>query len=159
DKSLLRAQLQADGEPRFFMLETVREFGREQLAESGELVDVRLRHLDFFTRLATMHGRDMRGNPPVSWIDRLEEEHGNLRADMDWLIASGDATAALELASSMGDFWRMHNHYAEGRSLITRALALPRPPEAAPPPPRARALATLGVLATHQGDFSQGLGA
>jgi tetratricopeptide (TPR) repeat protein len=152
DKSLLRQEEQRDGEPRFLMLETVREYGLEQLAAAGEVEMLRRRHAHFFAGLAEQQVASG-ANPDASWLNRMEREHPNLRLAMDWLIGIGDAPTALRMGHGMWHFWRLHNHYAEGQATVERALTLPGVPDI-DVRTRAGALATLGVMASNQGKLA-----
>jgi tetratricopeptide (TPR) repeat protein len=153
DKSLLRQEVQRDGELRFYMLETVREYGLEQLAAAGEVEALHDRQVDFFTGLAEEQ-LEAGASPVASWLDRMEQDRANLRSAMDWLIESGDAVAALRLARGARHFWRLHSHTTEGRRLLERALALPTVPEA-PLRHQAAVLMMLGEFAMHQGDLPE----
>jgi predicted ATPase len=84
DKSLLREEEQTDGEPRFLMLETLREYGLECLAASGEGLEIRRRHAESFLALAETAEREMARADQGHWLDRLEREHDILRSDVEW---------------------------------------------------------------------------
>jgi predicted ATPase/DNA-binding CsgD family transcriptional regulator len=148
DASLLREEEDPDGEPRYLLLETVREFGLERLAASGEENEVRDRHAAFFLDLAE--------RAPPAWadwgpamFDRVERELGNLRAALGRFLARGDAAAALRLAEAPRAFWWTGRHLGEGRTWLERSLALGGE---APDGVRAWALVTLGRCALLQGD-------
>ena len=114
EKSLVTRRLQ-DGEPRFYTLETIREYAREELVAAGELDATRSRHASHFAALVA------RGE--LSLAD-LEREHANLRAALDWFVRSGDAPAALRLAGSLWPFWERRGHLAEGRKQLEDVLAV-----------------------------------
>ncbi|MCD6033273.1 MAG: transcriptional regulator, LuxR family [Thermomicrobiales bacterium] len=138
--------------PRFVLLETIREFGRERLAGAGEedaAQRARAAHcLAFAERAApALHGPD-----EGVWLDRIEAELPNLRATLTWLEARGDAPSALRLAGAMRGFWHMRGHPGEGRVWLDRALAM-RP--VVPSVERANALDAAGVLAWQQGDLGE----
>jgi predicted ATPase/DNA-binding SARP family transcriptional activator len=148
DGSLLR-QEGAD-EPRFLMLETLREYALERLADLGEADEIRRRHLAEMVRLAEEGEPRLRGAGGVEWFARLETEHDNLRSAIEFALDSGDGIAALRLGAGLQRFWHIHGHLAEGRRALEAALA------AAPdsdPVLRAKALNGAGVLAGEQGDF------
>jgi tetratricopeptide (TPR) repeat protein len=150
DKSLIRQEDRPDGEPGFLMLETIREFGREQLAESGEAGEIARAHAAYYLTLAEEAGPDLSGGDLRAWLDGLEREHGNLRAALDWALAGGVAAWGLRLAVALGDFWEARGFFREGRRAIETALATAGP---APPGLRARALNRAGVLARNAGDY------
>jgi non-specific serine/threonine protein kinase len=149
DKSLLRRADGADGEPRFEMLETVREFGLERLAASGEEAAARRGHAGELLALArraepALYG----GQDQVLWLDRLAADHDNLRAALGWAIEH-DPETALHLAGALFWFWYVRGHLSEGRGWLGRALAAAA---GAPDAARARALLGAGMLADRQGD-------
>ena len=137
DKSLLLPAASDDaatddlGEPRFSMLETVREFALDELARSGEEDAVRRAHADYFRALAERAEPELRGSGQVAWIARLETELPNLRAVLDWSLAGGDVETGLRLAGALYWFWFLRNHVAEGRTWFERARAAGREPAAA----------------------------
>jgi non-specific serine/threonine protein kinase len=147
DKSLLRSEAWESGKPRFAMLETVREYAAERLAESGEEHEVRRAHAAWC--LAVAEAAVIAGPAQRDWLHRLEADHDNLREALAFSLRAGDAVAGLRLAGALAGFWRQRGHFREGRDWLERALAAA--PEA-PPPARARALAGLGRLATYQHD-------
>ena len=125
DKSLLRQEPGLDGEPRFSMLETIREFGLEQLTEHNEEAHVRHAHATHFASLAKladergdMHGRAMR-----YWLDRFETEHANLRAALAYFAQVGDSTAEVQLATVLALFWFQHGYMQEGLDRLATAVA------------------------------------
>ncbi|HSD81714.1 MAG TPA: adenylate/guanylate cyclase domain-containing protein, partial [Solirubrobacteraceae bacterium] len=146
DASLLRGSDRADGEPRFSMLETIREYGREQLAEAGRAAAVAARHARFFRDLV----RDTVSEPWGPRIERglavVEREHDNVRAALGWAVEH-DPVLAVELAGGLVWFWDTHGHLAEGRRWLDLALARGRD---APPAARARACFAVVRLACSQ---------
>ena len=124
DKSLLRRLTEFD-EPRFTMLQTIREFALERLEESAEADAIRDRHAAAFLALAQRAQSDLFGPHQKEWLDTLEREHDNLRAAFDWALARGDARTAVSLGASLWRFWQMRGHLHEGRARLSRALALP----------------------------------
>ena len=121
DKSLVRFDLSAPGEPRYHLLETVRQYARERLAESGAEAAVRERHLDAFLALALRAGPHLRARGARDWLNRLERELDNIRAALDWAL-QGPITKGLELASALLWLWSIHNHATEGREWLERLL-------------------------------------
>ena len=150
DNSLLR-QLERDGEPRFAMLETLREFGAERLDASGQADQTRTRHAEHFLSLAEASMVRLGGKERSGWLERLESAHGNLRAALAWWIGQGDPEHSLRLAGALWQFWWWRSHLAEGRQWLERALALPG--STGQPAARARVLTGIGALAETQGDY------
>jgi predicted ATPase/DNA-binding CsgD family transcriptional regulator len=150
NKSLLRRDPQPDGEPRFGMLETVREYGLEQLTASNEEERVRWRHARYFAALAERAEPHLYGAEQVAWLARLESEHANLRASLAWLLARGDAERALRLAGNLRNFWTVHDHLSEGQRWTEAALAKGG---AAPAELRAKALSAIAAFALRQGNY------
>jgi predicted ATPase/DNA-binding SARP family transcriptional activator len=151
DESLLRRRETSTGEPRFSMLEIVREYALERLSSSGESEDVRRRHLAHFVELAEEAAPELsQGEDQVEWFARLEDEHDNLRAALAFALYSGDSSSALRLGVGIRRFWQIHGYLAEGRAALESAVA------AAPDTPselRAEALNMVGILAAEQGEF------
>jgi predicted ATPase/DNA-binding XRE family transcriptional regulator len=141
DKNLVKQDTRAEGEPRFAMLETVREYALERLSASGELDDLRQRHIDYFLRLAEGAEAHAFGHEQVTWFDRLEVEFDNLRAVLTWSLPSD---AGLRLAAALGWFFTERSHWNEGLDWLEQMLAAN--PDA-PPLLRAKALYSAGALA------------
>src|SRR5215207_7261089 len=96
----------AAGQPRFSMLETIREFGQEQLTATGELAAARRRHAGWFLDLAVAAGPQLTGTDQGEWLDRCDLEHANLRAALAWAVETGETGRALEAAAALWRFWR-----------------------------------------------------
>jgi predicted ATPase/DNA-binding CsgD family transcriptional regulator len=154
-KSLVRYESDAGDEPRFGMLETIRAFGLERLAASGEEPEVRRRHAAWCLDFAERAGARARSADDAAWLPRLEREHANLRAALAWLLEEHDARSLVRLAGALWPFWEEHAHYREGRRWLEAALDLDEG-EAAPAD-RLRALTGAGTMAWHEGDFAQAL--
>ena len=155
DKSLLRQGEGAGGEPRYTMLETVREFGLERLEASGEGGAVRHRHATFFVGLAERAESKFFGPQEIAWLDRCQPELDNFRAVMAWSTSSdGDPALGLRLGAALWWFWLRRVGVREGREELERALARD---QAVRPEVRAKALAVAGEHATFQGDYEQSL--
>ncbi len=142
DSSLLKPV----GDDRFLLLQTIREYARDRLFESGMAADVRLRHAEAFTELAE-EAYEQRFEAEAEWSDRLERDHDDLRAALDWL-QERDPDAQLRLASALGWFWVSHSHLAEGRRRLADALSASRLEGRT----RACALTAAGVLVAWQGE-------
>jgi predicted ATPase/class 3 adenylate cyclase len=124
EKSLLRQRADADGEPRFWMLETIREYALELLEEAGTLADARRRHADWFLALAERADVESRTGDQAAWFDLLEADHANLRAAIDWAEETRDDELMLRLATALWGFWATRGHIAEGSRVLEEALAL-----------------------------------
>jgi non-specific serine/threonine protein kinase len=151
DASLLRQEPGPGGEPRFLMLETIREYGLERLAEAGEEQGARAAHAAYFVTF------DERLDPNRVALEervddrlwRIETEHPNLRAALTYMEETGDATGMLRLAGALAIFWHHRGYLGEGRRWLEWALAHT---DDAPTAVRARALAGLSLVAWSQGD-------
>jgi tetratricopeptide (TPR) repeat protein len=150
-QSLLVAGESPDGEPRFRMLETVREYALERLARSGEDEEVRDRHAAAFLALAEAAEPQLRGGGQTTWLARLDAERDNLRAALARCVRTGDAESGLRMAAALWRYWQLRGHSAEGRERVAELLALP----AAEPlvALRAAGLSCAGRLAWFQGDY------
>ena len=154
DNSLLYSA-ELHGEMRFGMLETIREFALEKLAESGEEHMVRWCHAGYFFKLAEAAEPHLTSGRRTPWVERLEMELDNLRAVLDWSrTARGDLETGLRIAGAMRWFWFLRGHITEGRNWLESLLAKPVAPDAqaAIEVYRAMALAAAGGLAWTQGD-------
>jgi len=147
DASLLKSI----GDDRFLLLETVREFAAELLADADEPAPLRGRHARFFAALAE-EAYAGRFEHEVEWASRLERDHDDLRAALDWLAASGDGDGAMRLAGALGWFWLSHAHLAEGARRIETALGGAASGERA----RARAQTSAGQLMGRLGEVERG---
>ncbi len=148
DKSLLKQDVRPDDEPCFVMLETIREYARERLVQSGEVDAALRRHAAHFGALAETAEAELRGKNQVAWLGRLEREHDNLRAALQWALAAGEPEIALRMAGALARFWFLRGHLTGGRKWLEAALAACSP---APSAERARALSGVALLAYPQG--------
>jgi non-specific serine/threonine protein kinase len=159
DASLLQLQLapgaeeSLGGEPRYVLLETVREFALERLEASGEGPAVHRRHAKHYLALAEAAARDVYGPREAAWWARLEREHDNLRAALAWAVGARHAGAALRLGGALRLFWATRGHWREGRERLAQALALPDAGTPAERAARAHALFAAGWLTAQQGDL------
>jgi predicted ATPase len=151
DKSLLRQGEGADGEPRFTMLETIREYAAEQLADGGRGEAVRDRHAAWFLALAEgAAGNLMRaGKRPA--LDRLELEHDNLRAALTWATSARRVETGLRLGTALWRFWQMRGYIDEGLDRLRAILAMPECADYAEA--RLAALDAAGGLAYWRADY------
>src|SRR5271156_3325345 len=132
DKSLVAAP-NAGRDARFIQLQTLWEYGRDRLGESGEVDAVCARHGPYYRQMAQDAHEGLRGATGPMWRERLTSELGKLRAALDWFIARGDADAALSLASGMAWLWVINSDFVEGARWLGDALGAtgPRRPELA----------------------------
>lgn len=151
--SLLRLEETDDEEPRFRMLETVRDYGLEQLGASGDEEQLRRRHADYFLSFAEEAARGVYSPATALWLDRLEQDHDNCRAAIRWCIAQRNAEMGLRLAAALWGFWYIRGYSTEGRAQLAVLLALPWA-GAGLTAPRAEALLGAGQLALTQGDYA-----
>jgi predicted ATPase len=145
DKSLVR-----HSNERYWMLETIREYASEKLAESSEAEELRRRHAEWFLAL----GRSLEQGAPVAkeWLDSLESEHDNIRAALDRLPAQGDTQLALQLAESVWRFWKMRGHQSEAQSRLESLLSFDEEPTVA----RGHALNAAAGMAVDNGGYETG---
>jgi len=148
DKSLVVA----DG-TRYRMLETIRAYGRERLADHEA---TRQRHAEYYLALSERAGAALRGAEQPTWLTRLDAEQGNIAAALDWAVARGQAATAARLAGALYQYWDSRGRYTEGRHWLTRVLAMPGPVH---PAARVRALLASGGLAAIQGDLDEAVAA
>ena len=151
DQSLLRRVPELQ-EPRFLMLQTIREYAAQRLEESGEAAPIRDRHVDAFLKLAEAAQPHLFGGSQKAWLDRLEEDHDNFRGALDWCIASRDSRRGMKLAGYLWRLWQMRGHIQEGRIRLHQMLALMD--SQAHPVERALALEAAGGLAYWQADMT-----
>jgi predicted ATPase/DNA-binding CsgD family transcriptional regulator len=158
DRSLVIVD-QQDEEERYRMLETIRQYARDRLLESGESERMQDRHLNFFLQLAEEAAPQLEGADQILWLNRLERDHDNFRAALGWALESeiGEAGAAraesgVRLAGALWWFWFWHSHLSEGRKWLRQAIA--RSQEVSPAA-RANVLCAAGHLALAQSDHEQ----
>ena len=131
-----------DGRTRYRMLETLRQYAEEKLAETGELITTQARHARFYTAMGEQAETGLRGPTQAEWLSILREENANLRAALAWLTGrDGDPDAALRLAGSLGLYWHLGRHL-EGRLTLRQVLPLPGGTAEA----RARALQAVSLV-------------
>ena len=122
DKSLVSAPT-AD-QKRFSQLQTLWQYGRDRLDESGEADIVRARHADYYGRLARYANELLRGPTAPLWRERLTSELANLKTALDWHVANANADAALTMASGMAWLWFINGDYSEGSRWLAGALSV-----------------------------------
>ncbi|MBP2707452.1 LuxR family transcriptional regulator [Microbispora sp. RL4-1S] len=150
EKSVLIREEQG-GSVRYRLLDTIRQYGRERLAASGQETGLRRRHRDHYRSLAERARCERFGPGYLAWISRLDREHANLRTALEWCLDEpGEALAGLEMASDLLYHWITSSRIGEGRHWLDQLLATG--PE--PTPQRARALWTGAWLAVIQNDLA-----
>ncbi|MFN8485031.1 MAG: tetratricopeptide repeat protein [Anaerolineae bacterium] len=150
-QSLVSAGETADGEARYSMLVTLREYAHERLVASGELKAVAERHARFFLDLAQQSYPLLSGAGQARWLECLEREHDNFRAALTWSHSVPDAVALeLSLAGTLWLFWWMRGHLTEGWQAVSAALA--RAAEDDHTAAHAQALHGAGGLSWSRGD-------
>jgi non-specific serine/threonine protein kinase len=124
DKSLVQVEKQ-EGEERYRLLETIRQYGRDRLFDAGEGESVRNRHFDWFVAFAERAEPELIGPRQVAWLDRLELEHDNLRVALAWGLDSRPSILGLRLAAALWRLWHVRDHESEGLDWLRRALSVP----------------------------------
>jgi tetratricopeptide (TPR) repeat protein len=155
DHSLVRPVETADDESRFEMLETIRAYGRERLAESGEVVLAQDAHAGYFLTLVSDACTAFEGAARATARERVARELDNLRAALGWAVEREDAEVAQRLATHLARFWVVLGHVTEGRGWLDRAVALDRP---SLPETHSDALCWAAQFASHQNDVDRAEG-
>lgn len=153
DKSLVIYARNDETAPRYRLLETMRQYGRGKLQESGEMEQTRKRHRDYCLRLAKEAASQLFGTAQQPWLERLETEHDNMRAALVFCMEepAGIGTG-LQLAVALARFWTIRGHWTEGRANLERVLERTDARREAPSI-SAQALLKAGNLAWYQGDY------
>jgi predicted ATPase/transcriptional regulator with XRE-family HTH domain len=149
DKSLIRPDRHSSGALRFTMLETIHEYARERMEESGKAQQLRWRHALHFLHMAEAGERLPFGPEERAWFERLEREHDNLRAALRWLLEHRDTERALRLCAALRIFWQSRGYLDEAGRWLEAALAVPGPVS---DQVRARACSAAGWVTMYQGD-------
>ncbi len=149
DKSLVQRRLEAN-EPRYEMLETMREYGLERLEEAGELDRTRRLHALSLVGLAEEAQAHLTGNDQRRWLDRLEQEHDNVRAALRWALEQREGEICLRLAAALWRFWQIRGYIGEGRTWLSEAIDQAAEADTKL---RAAALSAAGSLAYWQQDM------
>jgi predicted ATPase/DNA-binding CsgD family transcriptional regulator len=151
EQSAPRAASGQIGEPRLRLLETVREFGIEQLVARGEWLSMHQRHAAFYLDLAEQAAPELTGSRQLDWLDRLAEDQDNLNAATEWASEQDDPEILLRLGAALWRFWWSSGDGETTRRRVGSILALGGRSE--PTHARARALSGVGVLALMLGDY------
>jgi predicted ATPase/DNA-binding XRE family transcriptional regulator len=139
-------------EPRYRMLDTIREYAAEQLVAVGELGAIQQRHAAYYVYLAEQAEPALQGRDQGVWYPRLEREHDNVRAALSWLLEVGDVESALRLAGAVWRFWQRHGDIREGRRWLEEGLTRGDQVSAEV---QAKALWGASWLAYYQGDYAR----
>ena len=124
-KSLVLSEQKPGQETHFRMLETIREYAREKLAQAGEAEAAQRRHLAYYLELAEAAEPELRGRAQLTWLNRLDRENDNLRAALSWALEIEAAASALRLAGALQEFWDIRGYQPEGCRWLEAALSLP----------------------------------
>jgi tetratricopeptide (TPR) repeat protein len=141
--------------PRASLLETIREYGTEQLEACAEADGARQRHAAWYLALAERAAPALAGPDVVTWLARLDAEHDNLRAALRWVLDKGDGLTALRLAGALGRYWAHRGHLSEGRQWCAEALALVDDRGAGTALVRINCLVAVGRLAIGQAAYGE----
>jgi predicted ATPase/DNA-binding NarL/FixJ family response regulator len=151
DKSLVREDRTPEGhEPRFSMLETIREYAVERLEESGEREQMRRNHATYFLSGSDVPLAQIKLSQQAVWLQSLEAEHDNIRAALAWCLDASEPELGLSAAGLLSWFWIVRGYVQEGRRQLTALLGLAA---SSPEPLRAEAMWTIGSLALHQAAY------
>jgi tetratricopeptide (TPR) repeat protein len=153
DISLIRRLDAGEEEPRFGMLEIVREYAAERVAECGEAPMLRARHRDWCLALAERAAPELSGPQQANWLERLDHALDDVRVALSWLYEQEQIELGLRLASALGRFWSTRRYVTEGRAWLERFLA-PASARGIPAALQAQASYAVGVLASIQLDCS-----
>jgi tetratricopeptide (TPR) repeat protein len=153
DKHLVAVEMPPASEPRYGMLDTIREYAGEQLAERGEEEPIRAAHAAYFTALAEEAEPELTGSEQAVWLGRLELEHENLRTALGWTL-QWERAVGLRLAGALWRFWYARGYAIEGRHWLEGMLAAEQG-SVGDGISRAKALKGAGVLAGLQGDYER----
>jgi non-specific serine/threonine protein kinase len=150
DKSLVLME-QRSAEARYWLLETIRQYGQDKLQEFAEATQVRRTHRDWYARLAEQAEAEMLEARQGRVCDRLEAEHDNLRAAIGWSLEQNEAETAARIGAEIHRFWLLRGYMSEGRSFLERALAGLSAKNAV----RAKALNVAAILASLQDNHTR----
>ena len=143
DKSLVVVEEGPEGKARYRLLEVLRQYGTERLAETGRTQDVRGGHASYFLTMAERAEPELTTSKQVLRLDRLESDYDNFRAAMAWALESDQREILLRIASALTWFWIYHQHVGDGQDWLERAVLHS---EDAPPALRAIGLARAAML-------------
>ena len=124
DKSLLQQVFDEHGRSRFTMLVTIQRFALNRLRSTEFETTARQEHLTYFVNLAELGDREVRGPSAVEWTSRIESEHNNFRAALEWSVSNHDTESALRLLAALGWFWQLAGHFNEARNWLEKIRRL-----------------------------------
>jgi predicted ATPase/DNA-binding winged helix-turn-helix (wHTH) protein len=150
DKSLVVPE-QVDAQMRHRLVETVRQYARDRLEDTGGSAAVRVRHRDYYLALAEEADLKLKGAEQAEWLRRFQDEHDNLRAGLEWSLVEAGPKGGLRLCGALQRFWWTRGHFTEGRQWCTRVLCKAGAEERTRE--RAKVLNEAGALARYQGDY------
>ncbi len=153
NKSLIIQKVGPKGEPRFVMLETIQQYARERLKQSGEVEQMHRRHAEYFAELAKQSEPLLRGPKQEYWSARLRADYDNLLAALEWSFTQADASIGLRLAASLSEFWYYEGSISQSRKWIEVAL---KRVDQAPPEIHAKMLNGASMLAFVFGQHERG---
>jgi len=152
DKSLLQRTLDARGGPRFSMLVTIQQFALDRLRHMDEETEVRNWHLAYFLDLAEQADKEIHGPDQANWMDRVEKEHDNYRAALEWCISTQKTEPALNLLGALGWAWFVRGYHSDACSWFDKIRAMPDVADY--PMAYGRTLNLLGMVGYSRGDYS-----
>ncbi len=144
----------SESETRYGMLETIREYAREKLEESGETEGLRGQHASFFTNLAALAGPELRGPNQQFWFERLDKDNDNFRSVLAWSLEN-DVEIGAQLAGNLFWFWQTYCYWSEGRDWYDRLLKYSAIRQPLSKIVRAQVLCEAGWLALAEMDTNQ----
>lgn len=150
DKSLVKAEVGSQGEMRYRLLETLRRYGKEQLAAIGETAAIRRAHAMYYLAVAETAEPNLQGPEQTTWQERLEKEFDNFRTALYWALDARESEYGLRLAGALERFWWLRGHLSEGRQWLEQTLGQGG---VVPGLVCAKAFLGVGVLAYRQGDL------
>lgn len=154
DKSLLLQKQGQDGAPRFGMLETIHAYAQEQLAARGEQRICQHAHALYYLALVEQAEPKLIADQAVQWLDRLEQEHDNLRCALRWALEDQQWDLALRMSGALREFWYTRGYFREGREWLAQAL---QGSACVPEEVIAKAIYAESILAMAQGDFASAI--
>ncbi len=154
EKSLLRRRSDPDGEPRYWMLETIRQYAAERLDAAGEADGTARRHANYYQDLAERAKVELRGPRQLAWLDLLKAEQANLRAAVGWSLLEAPESA-LRLVAALAHFWDLRGESKEGVASIKDALERGRGSRSSAA--YAKALVGVGFLTPNIGAYEEGI--
>ncbi len=149
DKSLVNIEHGA-GESRYHRLETIRQYAREKLFDTEEVVSLRDQHLAYFAGLAERAEMELQGRAQRKWLARLEAEHDNLRAALEWSLKAQPETG-LRIAAALREFWDTHGHLTDARKWLETMLDATK--NIPPTPVRVKAIFAAALFSSRQSDL------